>query len=403
MLSVGLLFSLLAGPAQAMVQEITAQFRPDPSNPMQNRFTNTTPVTGFCQAHPEYCTDMFSIRLPISVHSSDALPANPPDPRQSALWRVPAQWQELKVVNSAGDEETVEIRISGFGSRYVTDRSVVDLVGGGASVPQAHGLLWDSGGWLTAARPCANTGIITYGPNSYTFFWRTPVEGACTKVARHEIPVLQYQFLEIAYELRTPNPLMMPSGIYTGTLNYGMGPHQDFDFGDVMLPSDSMLTMNFTLSVEHILKVDLPPGGNRVELLPEGGWQAWLNRGRQPSRLLRDQTFSIHASGSFKMNLECSLVIGNTCGLRNDAGDEVPLQIAVSLPYGLNNQQGDAVNRQPLRLDGVGTELFQATQYVNNRPGTLHFEVEKDHVSEMLKHPGSTYSGVATVIWDSEV
>ena len=89
--------------------------------------------------------------------------------------------------------------------------------------------------------------------------------------------------------------------------------------------------------------------------------------------------------------------------MRNGAGDQVPLQVAVSLPFGLQNQAGHAVNKQPLRLDGVGTELFQPAFYVNNRAGTLHFEVEKDQVKDMLEQPGSTYSGVVTVIWDSEV
>ena len=103
------------------------------------------------------------------------------------------------------------------------------------------------------------------------------------------------------------------------------------------------------------------------------------------------------------MQLECSLAIGNTCGLRNDAGDEVPLQVGVTLPFGLRDQYGQAVDKLPLRLDGSGSELFQPGHYVNNRPASLHFAVERDDVKEMLKHPGSTYNGVVTVIWDSEV
>ncbi|WP_305955552.1 hypothetical protein [Pseudomonas fluorescens] len=214
---------------------------------------------------------------------------------------------------------------------------------------------------------------------------------------------MSYGHLEYAYELRTPNPLGMDTGEYTGAITYTMGPGGDFDFGDVMMPNDNIVGFNFTLSVEHVLKVDLPPGGNRIELLPEGGWQSWLNGGRRPARLFREQTFTIAASSRFKMTLECGLVIGNTCGLRNGEGDEVPVQIAVTLPYGLRDQYDQPVNKLPLRLDGVGTELIQANQYVDFRPGKLHFEVGKDDVAEMLKAPGTTYSGTATVIWDSEV
>jgi hypothetical protein len=377
-------------------------FRPDPSNPNQDRFTNTTPVTGFCASYPGYCINVFSIRLPITAASSGALPAKPSDPRQSALWKVPAQWRQLSVIDSSGEEATVEVRINAIGSKYVLDRSAAELVGGGVSALQAHGMLW-GGSWLYPPSPCKGIGLASYGSYYFSFVWRTPEEANCVKLAQYEIPKMAYEYLEIGYELRTPNPLAMSAGTYTGVLNYGIGPNQDFDLGDMMLPSDSALTLNFTLTVEHILKVELPPGGNRVELLPEGGWQAWLNRGRQPARLFRDQTFRIAASSRFKMNLECSLVIGNTCGLRNGAGDEVPLQVAVSLPFGLNDQYGQTVNKLPLRLDGVGTELFQALHYVNNRPGTLHFEVQKEHVTEMLKQPGTTYSGVVTVVWDSEV
>ena len=35
--------------------------------------------------------------------------------------------------------------------------------------------------------------------------------------------------------------------------------------------------------------------------------------------------------------------------------------------------------------------------------GGFLFTRKEDDVADMLKKPGSTYSGVATVIWDSEV
>ncbi|WP_460164870.1 hypothetical protein [Pseudomonas sp. S1_G07] len=389
----------------AIVQDISADFRPDPSNPNVNRFTNTTPVSGYCAESPHTCEylNIFSIRLPIVFESSAPLAAAPSDPRQSALWTVPVQWRPLTVVNSYGEQETVEVRISGIGSKYVLDRRPEELAPGSGGLFEAHSRLWREGYWGFAQLPCQSTNSSSFGGTYVQFFWRTPEEGNCIRTAQYEIPSLHYEYLDIAYELRTPNPLGMSSGVYTGVLTYSIGPNQDFDMGDVMLPDDSALTLNFTLDVQHVLKVDIPPGGTRVELLPQGGWQAWLNRGRQPVRLSRDQTFIIAASSRFKMSLECGLVIGNTCGLRNSDGDEVPMQIAVSLPFGLRDQYDQAVNKLPLRLDGVGSELFQPVQYVDNRPGTLHFEVGKDDVAQMLNASGSTYSGTATVVWDSEV
>ncbi|WP_259740243.1 hypothetical protein [Pseudomonas brassicacearum] len=211
--------------------------------------------------------------------------------------------------------------------------------------------------------------------------------------------------MDYSYALKTPNPLSMSSGEYTGTLNYTMGPGRDFDFGDVVISDEDTLTFNFTLEVQHALKVEVPPGGNRVELVPQGGWQAWLNQGRKPARLFRDQTFNISASSRFKMQLECQYSQdGKTCSLHEPlSGHFVPLNISVSLPNGLTDATGQPVNRRPLLLDGSGTELFQPGFYVERKPGTLHFEIAREKVEEMLTGVAKKYSGTVTVIWDSEV
>ena len=381
----------------AATQDITAEFRPDPSNPMVNRFTNTTPQSGVCPGHmPARCEALgiFSIRTwDINFVASGPIAANHADPRQGLMFKVPSEWRSFEVVSPKGDRKTVEMRISGIGSRFNT-----------TNPPGVYAWSPLPANWTHAPSPCQYTGMWAAAPTLRLWFWLVPEgAGACNLVTPFDVPSSSFSMLEYTYELRTPNPLDMDAGQYRGSITYGVGPHQDFDFGDIYQPNDDVLTFNFDLRVEHNLKVDLPPGGSRVELLPEGGWQAWLNRGRQPARLFRDQTVVISASTRFKMQLECSLAIGNTCGLRNDAGDEVPLQVGVTLPFGLRDQYGQAVDKLPLRLDGSGSELFQPGHYVNNRPASLHFAVERDDVKEMLKHPGSTYNGVVTVIWDSEV
>ncbi len=388
--------------AHAFVEEITAVFRPDPTNPMSNKFKNTTPQSGLCPWHvPAKCEalNIFSIRNNnFQAASNGPVPANPDNPRQGAYFKMPSSWRDVPVTHTeTGEQATVQMRIAGIGANWQVAYPP------GVSAWGKPGQDWATP-WRNGAPPCQPINYLAAGNTFALFFWIVPENaGACSVTAGMHIPFMKYHHLEYGYELKTPNPLTMTAGEYRGTLSYTMGPGADFDFGDIMIPDDNIATFNFTLQVEHILTVTLPPGGNRVELLPEGGWQAWLNRGRQPSRLFRDQTFNIFASGRFKMKLECGLAIGNTCGLRNGAGDEVPLQVAVSLPFGLNDQYGQAVNKLPLRLDGSGTELFQARHYVNNRPGTLHFEVEREDVKSMLEQPGSTYSGLVTVIWDSEV
>ncbi|EZP62578.1 hypothetical protein BW43_05607 [Pseudomonas sp. RIT357] len=401
LLLAGLLGALFAEPASALSQNITAVFRPDPANPMKNDFVNTTPVTGICAGHmPVRCKQMgiFTIRIDDAFRATAIAPieAFHEDPRKGAMWQVPSQWRDVQVTHArTGEVETVQMRIAGIGHRWDIRPNT--------SAWARPGFSWQ-GQWMSAPAPCQSTGFLTGASSLALFFWLVPENaGVCSRFPGTTITYFQYRTLEFAYALKTPNPLGMSSGEYTGSLTYTMGPGLDFDFGDVVIPNDSQLTLNFNLSVEHDLKVDLPPGGNRIELIPDGGWQAWLNRGRSPTRLYRDQTFRIAASSRFKMQLECSIVMGNTCGLRNANGDEVPLQVAVTLPSGIDGRGNQAVLKRPLRLDGDGTELFQPLFYVNDRPGTLHFEVLRDDMADMLNQPGSTYSGVATVIWDSEI
>jgi hypothetical protein len=383
-------------------EQITARFKPDPANPMKNAFENTTPISSICAAHiPTQCRALgiFSLRdNDFSALSNQPILANHEDERKGFMVKVPSDWRDLQVTHAGtGETETVQLRIAGIGSLWHVPRPP------GVSAWQQPGVAWGNQ-WREAPSPCRRTGHLAAGVAFGSYFWLTP-EGAgpCSRKPSMELSSLRFNTMEYAYELRTPNPLTMSGGQYYGSITYTMGPGGDYDFGDVMVPNKSALTFNFILSVEHDLKVDIPPGGNRIELIPDGGWQAWLNRGRAPTRLYRDQTFRIAASSRFKMQLECSIVMGNTCGLRNANGDEVPLQIAVTLPSGIDGRGNQAVQKRPLRLDGDGTELFQPQFYVNDRPGTLHFEVLRDDMVEMLKQPGSTYTGVATVIWDSQV
>lgn len=391
-------FFLWALQAQAFVQEITAEFRPDPSNPMVNRFKNTTPESGICPGHiPERCKQLgiFSIRTDaIQFNSNGPILANHSDPRKGAMFKVPSEWRDLVVTHvTTAKTETVQVRIAGIGGKYHLPSS-------------ADQSAWWNGAysWLYPSLPCQHTGYATGGNRLLLWSWITPLNiGSCEVQAVKDISNLFYETFEFSYELKTPNPLQMDAGQYVGTMTFTIGPGADFDFGDIMIPTDNQLTFNFTLGVDHHLKVEVPPGGNRIQLEPQQGWQAWLQNGRKPSRLFRDQTVNLWASSQFKMTLECPEPMGNTCSLRNAAGHQVPLDIAVTLPPGLSDSAGRPVNRLPLTLDGSGTELFQPTRYVDRKPSTLHFEVKADAVAQMLDHPGSTYNGTVTVVWDSEV
>ncbi len=398
-----LLSGALVEPAQALTQDITAVFTPNPGNPFVNQFRNTTPISSICESHiPTQCQalNLFSLRIPgFDALSNTPILANHEDVRKGFMVKVPSQWRDVQVTHTrTGEVETVQMRIAGFGGLWNISRPP------GVGAWTLPGSFW-SNQWLRAPSPCVSTGHLKAGVQSATYFWIVPEgAGVCSRQPSQDLSYMRIYQMEYAYELRTPNPLGMSSGEYTGSLTYTMGPGADYDFGDVLIPTDNQLTFNFALEVQHELRVEVPPGGTRIELVPQGGWQAWLGQGRKPARLFRDQTFNISASSRFNMQMFCERVIGDTCALRNNTDNhEVPLDISVSLPHGLNRPDGSGVDRQPLLLSGVGTEVFQPGFYVNRRPGTLHFEVKKAYADEMLNRGGSTYSGQVTVVWDSEI
>ncbi|WP_413703508.1 hypothetical protein [Pseudomonas sp. Pseusp16] len=395
LISVFTLFCSMSSNAATI--EMTAVFRPDPSKPMHNVFQNTTPQSGHCKDHPNYCEEgVFSIGVPIRFRSvAPFLPMH--DERQGPMFRVPSSWKELNVTHDVtGETETVRMRVVGIGGAYTV------------KLPFPEGM-WNRP-WGYAPAPCLHGGVAYASPYFYAFFWKVPPNaGTCAKQAIQLIPEtygFAYQDLTFSYELETPQPLKMSSGTYRGVLSYSVGPHKEFDMGDIMLPDDDVIQLDFALNVEHTLKVDIPPGGNSVVLEPKGGWQSWLQAGRKPVRLFRDQTFNISASSRFKMHLMCGhSTVYDQCGLYSiEARRMVGIYVSVSLPNGLTDMAGQPV-RQMRLLPGEANALqFQPGFYVDRAPGVLHFEMPPQRVEEMLRPPvGQRYRGSVTVIWDSDV
>lgn len=399
MLMYGLALALVVPSAQAFNQEINALFTPDPAKPQRNEFTNKTPNSGYCADFPSECTQnsMFSIRLPLRFNPrTDIVPGSNID------ISVPASWRQLTVTNRETMEtEVVEVRISGIGSDYMLSDTAANLTGA-ATALLGHQQLWGGMSWVYAPSPCLYSGVGLYSASTYRFFWKTPAQGACTKTAAFRIPSMYFNTLDFAYELRTPNPLGMSSGLYTGSINYQIGPGRDFNIGN-MQPDDGNLTLDFVLDVQHTLKVELPPGGNQIILEPQGGWQSWLDQGRKPTRLFRDQTFLISASSRFTMRLECEWDLPGGCAIVDRVtGIAGVVNVSVSLPNGLVSSGGQPVKKAP--LSRTATMPFQPGFYVDRMPGTLHFEMSEGSTSQVISaSQGRPFKGNITVIWDSEV
>ncbi|MFJ4194325.1 hypothetical protein [Pseudomonas sp. NPDC089534] len=402
---IGLCGWLLSTAAQGLTQEIRAVYIPDPSNPQANAFVNQTPQSGYCAIISYDCKPMSGLRIPLRFSSVQAVEPGGSG-RNGAMFNFPAQWRNLVVRHVfTGETANVGMRIGGFGSEYVLSDTAANLTGDHGIPNDAHNTLWGGLGWVVAPSPCRPGAVALAGDDNYRFFWFTPVAGTCAKQTAFTIPWMTYSYLDVAYELQTPDPLKMSAGLYTGELTYGVGPGMDFDTGDNLLPDNASITFRFVLDVQHVLKVDIPPGGNKVALVPQGGWMAWLQQGRKPERLLRDQTFSITSSSRFKMFFECQHGGVQSCGLRGSEGGDAHAQVflSVSLPDSITDSDGRPVRRQPLSAD-PNAPVFHPGRFLDRTPGTLHFEVPRSYVEGMLQ-PGQAkrYAGNVTVIWDSEV
>ncbi|WP_192558905.1 hypothetical protein [Pseudomonas allokribbensis] len=398
--------SIFSASAFAITQEIRATYVPDPANPQSNKFINQTPQSGYCGTYPNDCRrhNLMGVSLPLRFTSVQAIRPESAE-RDGAMFKMPAQWRSLTVRNIVtGEAETVEMRIGGFGTRYVLSDTASNLTGVSGDY-EAHHALWVRAGWNSPPRPCEPGAMASYGADFYRFFWFTPAEAVCSKQSAFVIPWMSYDYLDVGYELRTPNPLGMSAGIYAGELTYGLGPGQDIDAGNNLLPDTSSLTFRVLLDVQHVLKVDIPPGGNRIALVPQGGWQAWLQQGRKPVRLFRDQTFNISSSSRFKMFVECQHGGAQSCGLRDTEGGGADAQVfvSVSLPDSITDDAGQPVRHRPL-TSSPNAPGFQPDRFLDRTAGTLHFEIPRDYVEQMLQ-PGQArrYAGNVTVIWDSEV
>lgn len=398
-------------PVWAEQVNITAEYHSGNDFGTVGAFKNTTRASSVCaDAGERFCNaiKVFSVGSGVVLRSNSEIRADHAAERQGVMFKAPASWKTIEIRNTiTGESHALQFRIAGIAFKGETEdvRSLTGTpMGSDPSGKVSHNKLWNSGSFRKASSPCVSfdPGDPGSGPEYFRFVWMTPVDGVCAKQAKFRIPRIDFNDMEVLYQWETPKAWVMGSGQYVGELTYTLGAGGDFDVGDVLAPSEDTLTLRFTLDVDHTLNVHLSPGGNRVELVPEGGWQRWLqNPAHVPKKLFRDQDFHLTASGRFGMRLICSTTYGEWCAIRNENNHSIPVAVDVSLPSGIVDSEGRPVVRQAIRNDqGV---KFRLSNYVDNKPGTLHFETNR-LVDEMLRdHAGSTYSGTITVVWDSDV
>lgn len=400
-----IIISIFSSASVAETLNLSAKFTPSVIQPGKNTFTNTTPVSGYCESFAAECksNNIFSVKLNLTAQNLLPIEANQDDQRKGAMIRVPGAWRKVQVTNSQGEPHDLEFRISGMGATQRFSTSIFSITGSKDST-RGHQSLWEGSSWVNAPSSCgaSYSGVGYLGDYFYTFFWKKDATDAlCFKKALFRIPSLSFDSINIAYELRTPNPLDMKSGDYFGEVNLTVGNQGDIDFGDQMRASDSNLNIRFDLRVLHLLDIKFPSNAQILSLNPVGGWQQWLHSGRRPEKLVANQSFQIWSSGQFKMLLACQYPVADQCGIQNKSGHIVPVETRVTLPNRMLNEDGTVVKR--LLLSNSNPIVVHNTQFIENGLAALDFEVNRESVAQMTNYAGSRYSGNVTIVWDSDL
>ncbi|QHE21328.1 hypothetical protein GS396_10710 [Stenotrophomonas maltophilia] len=385
LLGTALLLGTGGASAQAVEKTITAIFTPSILDPTNNRFVNTTPKEGYCPG----C----DVAILIGVGGNFKDINIDAEPRRSVYIKIPSEKRQILVSHEDGASTAlVEWRATAFSSKL-----------------NANGVLnnFDSA-WLYARGGCGNSGLIRGHAHQVEFRWlfREAAVNGCYKIAAsRDFPDIRASMMAIGYELKTPNPLGMKSGIYRGSISLSVGPGGDFDFGDNFIATASEITLKFELTVKHSFKVEFPSYHPTVSLNPVGGWHQWTDYGRAPSRLQQELPFALTSSSDFSVKMRCEHESEGRCGIKDQsAGTIAPVDVDVTMPGMRDLTSGAYAVNAPLIAEHSGSTAprFRPDGYLENRPSKIRFSASGSSLDEMLKAPGSSWQGDVTVIFDSD-
>lgn len=400
------LFSINSPLITAATVNITARFTPSIDNPNDNKFVNTTPPGGYCESWPQYCDEnknIFSIATPLTFRASYPIPANS-EPRQSMYFRLPGAPRKIQVINrETGHSANVEFRLTIFSARYSQSGDSNTWIGGSFDIPPS---------------PCSKVANSWGLAQWYSFIWRWPGQDtACYKISSEEKnePTRIYN-VSFGYELTTPDPLKMESGVYEGSLRATVGPYADIDFGDNFLVENGndSLTFNFALSVNHELKLTPDKPNPEVTLQPcspgkicteaEGmmNWERARITNITPQAMTGQTSFRLTSSGSFTVFLKCEFQSGEHCGIKSEKSAQVvPVTTLLTLENNVINNNGSNVERQRLYVGkNLSRNVFLTQSFGQERPGTIDFQINQNDINQMLTTRPDTYSGLVTVVFD---
>lgn len=378
---------------------ITAEFAPRVSSPDTVRFVNTTPLSGYCYGNASHCKPGdFTIQFPLNI---DREWVSPGPIEGHNYQRVDGNWKTVTVAaDNGGQAVPLQFRLNLLSRRYNRGSLAPGGIDGSiTNISNYSGVYGASRGGCQGRVGAGNAAL-------YEFAWGVPSGIATCSREPNDVPIGPYlgsvNNVSVGYELEAPNPFALGNGTYRGSVTYTLGSGQQIDLGTGEY-SDSELTFNFELKVQHELRVDFPAGSDRAVLEPDGGWQRWLHGGQVPTRLQRTHPFQIWASAPMKMYLRCDTPMDGQCSIREPGkGHQVPIVVAVTLP-GEIRYQGAPVQQLPLPLGEAQALQFQSVAIAAARQARLHYWVDQPHVAAMLEHRGSQYRGDVTIVFDAQI
>lgn len=391
-----LLLMLPGGIAHAADVHITADFKPDLSNPNQRDFVNTTPWSGVCAGvHLPTCMSNEWWSIDMRVRGTKQGDGARDWGRGSFFIGMPGPRQVTITAEDGSESHTLDLYIIGAAMR------LTDAAQDGSRNPASLG------GASGCRIGLTNGSALNY--SAMRMFLREDGGQGRAMCALHWLEANDYEIrgLDLVYRLVAPRPLSMRSGVYRGSTTYtvgGSGEGADFDLGNEVVLDDRQVTVHFTMNVQHAFRLDLPPGSGHALLSPRGGWQSWVEQGIAPKALQRELPFAISSSGQFSVFLRCEHpTVDGHCALRNSDQDapEAEVRTRISLPGFRDVHSGAAAVDVTLSSQGV-PPVFGADTVIVGRPARLQFTVEGDALRQMLQRPGSRYRGDVTVVFDAD-
>ena len=335
---------------------------------------------------------------------------------------APPAFRPVPVTSDSSDEEqfylqlntpTHEVTLTNEYGQNLDVKISIHYVGATVGVGPERILAYSGAGHMSEAWVAIRCGwaraTFTDYIHNYLFDFKDKSSGSsCVRGINKQkkaVPRLYFERVYIYPEYTSlSKPATITAGIYRGSVDISIGgdPSNDIYVG-IGKEIDQTVTFNLEFTVTHMLKVEAL-GGTRVPMQPKAGWNSWLANTSPPTQISGESPFNLSTNSPFSMRLICQHTgADGNCALQSQRNPSkfVTVSTQVSLPVGIS---ADARPVQRYPLNTQASKKFTPANYISGRTGTLHFEMAKKQVAEILNDGENTarrYSGDITVIWDA--